>query len=126
MNGNKAVLDSNVIIDFSKGKFDINKLSDNYPYFFVSIISYVELLGYNFMNKNEQIIIENILKHIPIVNIDVPIADVAINYRKKNKIKLPDALILSTASIFGADLITSNVKDFINIDKKINIVNPYI
>ena len=126
MNGNKAVLDSNVIIDFSKGKFDINKLSDNYPYFFVSIISYVELLGYNFMNKKEQIIIENILKHIPIVNIDVTIADVAINYRKKNKIKLPDALILSTASIFGADLITSNVRDFINIEKKINIVNPFI
>lgn len=126
MIGNKAVLDTNVIIDFSKNKLDIRKFSDNYPFLYVSIISYVELLGYNFINKKEQILIENILKQFPIVNVDVAIANVAINYRKKNKIKLPDALIISTAKIVGADLITSNVKDFINIDKKTNKYNKSI
>lgn len=125
MNGNKAILDSNVIIDFSKGKLEINRIAENYPYFYISIISYIELLGYNFANKKEQSLIENILKHLPIINIDLMIANVAINYRKKNKIKLPDALIISTAKILEADLITSNVRDFINIDTKVNIINPY-
>jgi hypothetical protein len=123
---NNAVLDSNVIIDDSKGIISVNLLFENYNILYISIISYIEILGFNFTNSKERAKIENIVNHIPIVNLDIKIADIAINYRKKNKIKLADSLILATAKSVNADLITRNIKDFINIDKTIRIIEPKI
>jgi hypothetical protein len=124
MSGNSAVLDSNVIIDDSKGIISVNRIFENYDFLYISIISYIEILGFNFTNSRERAKIENIIKHIPIVNLDIEIADIAINYRKKNKIKLADSLILATTKSVDADLITRNTKDFINIDKSIRIIEP--
>jgi predicted nucleic acid-binding protein len=126
MSGNSAVLDSNVIIDDSKGIISINKIFDDYDYLYISIISYVEILGFNFTNNKERTKIENILNNIPIVYLDLKIANIAINYKKKNKIKLADSLILATARSVNADLFTRNIKDFINIDKAIKIIEPKI
>ncbi len=124
MNGNSAVLDSNVIIDNSKGIISINNILDKYDFLYISIISYVEILGYNFSNNKEKTKIANILKIIPIIILDINTADIAINYRSKNKIKLADSLILATAKSVNADLITRNTRDFINIDKSIKIIEP--
>lgn len=43
MSGNRALLDSNIIILASKEKIDIEKLFENYDTFFVSIITYMEV-----------------------------------------------------------------------------------
>ena len=126
MNGNSAVFDSNVIIDDSKGIVSINQIIDDYKLFYISIISYVEILGYDFTNNKEKTKIENILKNIPIINLELSIANIAIKYRKKSKIKLADSIILATAKSLNADLITRNTKDFLNIDNSVKIVVPKI
>jgi predicted nucleic acid-binding protein len=124
MNGNRAVLDSNVIIDASKGMVSIQEIVSKYNFLFISIISYIEVLGYQFTNKYEKTLVENIIENIPIVNIDKEIADIAIEYRRKYKIKLPDALILATAKNIQSALLTRNINDFINIDNTIEIIKP--
>ena len=126
MNGNRAVLDSNIIIDASKGIISIKEIVDNYDFLFVPIISYIEVFGYNFSNNEEKIIIEDIIKNIPIVNLDMEIAKIAIDYRKLSKIKIPDALILATAKNLGATLLTRNIDDFKNLDITINVFVPNI
>ena len=60
----------------------------------------------------------------PIVEINKEIADITITYRKKKKIKLPDAFILTTASYLSADLITSNTDDFRDLDENVNVTLP--
>ncbi len=124
MNGNKALLDSNVIIDASKGNISLKSIVDKYESLYTSIICYTEIMGYNFKNEQEKSAIEKILQIIPIINLDKEIADTAIKFRKKTKIKLPDALIIATADKISADLITSNISDFNNLTNKINIVVP--
>lgn len=126
MNGNRAVIDSNVIIDASKGIVSIEEIVAEYDFLFISIISYIEVLGYKFTNINEKSLVENIIENIPIINIDKEIADIAIEYRRKFKIKLPDALILATAKITQSVLLTRNINDFINTDNTINIIKPNI
>jgi len=37
---------------------------------------------------------------------------------------LPDALILATAKHLKADLLTSDISDFQNIDKSVKLVEP--
>lgn len=57
-----------------------------------------------------------------IIPVDMDIARTTIQYRKKRKIKVPDAIILSTAKSLCADLLTDNIRDFQNIDNSVKIV----
>lgn len=124
MSGNRALLDSNVIIDVSKGSISLLEIIDRYDYIFTSIICYVEVLGFNFKSEKEKETIEKLLGMISIVKLDKDIADLTIEFRKKTKIKLPDAMIIATAEIINADLITSNIDDFKNLTNNIRIIEP--
>lgn len=125
MSGNKkAVLDSNVIIDLAKQQISPN-FADHYAELCTSIISYIEVLGYDFgedLAQKEAIM--DWLSSLPVENLSMPIAEYAIEYRKKRKIKLPDALILATARYLEADLLTSNESDFKEVDQNVNIIVP--
>ena len=55
--------------------------------------------------------------------LDEPIIIKAIETRKTYKTKLPDAIIAATALINGLTLISSNIKDFKNI-QGLNLLNP--
>lgn len=54
MNGSKGLLDSNVIIDASKGVISIEDILIRYDFLYASIITYVEVLGFKFENENEK------------------------------------------------------------------------
>lgn len=76
----------------------------------------MEVLGYKFEKSEEKAIITEIVNTFDIINLDHEIANKVIEIREKNKIKLPDAIILATAQSLKADLITNNIQDFPNID----------
>jgi hypothetical protein len=52
------------------------------------------------------------------------VVDKTIHIRRRDKIKLPDAIIAATAIHYGFILITNNTKDFKNI-VELEMVNPY-
>lgn len=58
------------------------------------------------------------------MNLEVAIADIAIDIRSQIKIKLPDALIFATAEYMGIDLITSDIEDFYKIESNVKIIKP--
>jgi len=53
MNGNSALLDSNILIYLSKNELPFSIL-DQFAALFVSVISYMEVLGYRFSNSKEE------------------------------------------------------------------------
>ncbi len=124
MNGNKALLDSNVIIDASKNLISVVDIINSYDMLFTSIICYIEVLGFNFKTETEKNAVERIFKSLSVININREIADFTVELRKKSKIKLPDALIMASAEIIEADLITSNISDFKNHSKNISVITP--
>lgn len=126
MNGNKGLIDSNVIIDATKGKISIEEILKEYDFLYVSIISYVEVLGFKFESESEKSAIHELFREIEIVNLEKGIADIAIEIRSLSKIKLPDALILATAKYMEADLITSDIDDFSKIDIKVKLIKPIL
>ena len=123
MNGNKGILDSNVIIFASKGKIDVEKLLSKYDGFYVSIITYIEVYAFEFQNTAEKDAIDEIFANLEIVEINKEIADQAIIYRKNKskKIKLPDAIILASAKYVNADLLSDDLDDFKNIDSTVEV-----
>ncbi|MBC8385378.1 MAG: type II toxin-antitoxin system VapC family toxin [Candidatus Cloacimonetes bacterium] len=125
MNGNNALLDSNIVIYLSKNILNFDTLASKYEEFYISIITYMEVLGYKFKTQDEKIIISELFAQFEIINIDLSIADTVISIRNNHKIKLPDAIILATAKNSDCDLITRNISDFTKIIKTVNVINPF-
>ena len=123
MSGSKALLDSNVIILASKEEVDVELLLSAYDEFHVSMITFMEVYGFEFANTDEVDLINEIFANLEITEVNIKIAKQAILYRKNKikKIKLPDAIILATAKYLGAELITDDWDDFVNIDNSIVI-----
>ena len=123
MNGNKSILDSNLIIFFSKGKIDLAKLRSRYDTFYVSIITYMEVYAYEFFDESDKDLIDQFFQNVEIVEINKEIVAQAIIYRKNKskKIKLPDATILDSAKYVNADLLSDDWGDFQNIDSAVNV-----
>jgi predicted nucleic acid-binding protein len=125
MSGTKALLDTNLIILLSKRRINVNSLLASYDEFYVSIITYMETYGYEFNNSDEKDLIDAFFELVEVVDVNQSVAQNVILYKtsKKRKIKLPDAIILATAKYLGADLLTDDWDDFVNIDVDVNVRN---
>lgn len=76
MNGiKKALFDTNVIIYASKKTIEINKLLGDYDSFYTSIISYMEVYGYDFTDDAEREIIQALFTSLEVVDLHRDIAD---------------------------------------------------
>jgi predicted nucleic acid-binding protein len=108
MNGDKIFLDSNMIIYLSSGKISVDDLICDKNQYFISIITYMEVLGYKFNSLDEETYIKTLLEMFEIVYIDKIISYKVITLRKMYKIKLPDAIICATALENDAILYTND------------------
>lgn len=83
----------------------------------------MEVYSYDFEKNDEKELIDKLFNALEVIDINKPIAEQAISYRKNKskKIKLPDAIILATATYLGAALITDDWDDFQGIDNQIII-----
>lgn len=118
------LIDTNVLIYLSKKEIEFEKVFSPSDELYMSVITYMEVLGYQFTKNEEKYFIESLCKHIPYIELDSEIVEKVIQIKQKHKIKLPDAIILATAIIGGLDLVTVNVKDFIDIAPNLSILNP--
>ena len=111
---NGFLLDSNIIIRLSKQDGVITEWFNDHEDVAISIITYMEVLGYGFHNKQEEYLVREIILLMDVVYIDENIADCVIELRKSKKIKLPDAIIAATAIQSNMKLVTANSSDFTN------------
>ena len=116
------LLDSNTIIYLSKKLIMIDDILENNSTPLVSVISYMEVLGYCFEDNKQRDFIEKLFSFLEIVYIDEESAIKTIKIREENKIKLPDAIICATALYKKAKLITNDEKLSFLYDK-MNITN---
>jgi predicted nucleic acid-binding protein len=120
--GSRALFDSNIIIYLSKREIPLS-LVDQFDDLCISVITYMEILGFPFADQEEERYIIELISIFTIIYVDQKIADIVVDIRKKNRIKLPDAIISATAISEDVQLVTRNVDDFENINVK--ILNPF-
>ena len=123
MSGKTFILDTNTIVYLSQEKIRITDFASRGDRLCISIISYMESLGYPFKSKEEEIIVKSLCDSCDVFNLTKQSTDKTIEIRKQFKIKLPDAIIAASALVNKAILVTANVKDFKMIDG-ISIINP--
>lgn len=113
--GQGFLIDTNVIIEYLDERLPLKSISfmntviNSVPN--VSIITKIELLGYNAPAKPYELL-TNFMGDAIVLDLTNEVADKSIFIRKSYKIKLPDAIIAATALVNNLTLITRNVTDF--------------
>lgn len=78
----------------------------------ISIITYYEVLNYDFTPEKEEVIKE-FLGKFTVLLLSQEGIDQSLNNCKSRKIKMADNFILATAQVFGLQIVTKNTKDFV-------------
>jgi predicted nucleic acid-binding protein len=105
-----AVFDTNIVIDALNGIIEADTEYKLYEKVLISRITWMEaLVG----EKNDDAKLRDFLNtKFEIIPIELDISETAVQIRRSKRIKLPDAIILATAQIHKAILVTRNTKDF--------------
>jgi predicted nucleic acid-binding protein len=110
MNGIKFCFDTCAIVDFIHRDIDStpwHKDLDTSPQF-VSVIARMEVLSYSGMAGEEELARRRFLSQATVIPLTEAIEEEAIKIRKNTKIRLPDCIIVATAELLGAVLLTSD------------------
>lgn len=126
--GERHLIDTNIAIYFLDGHIPPNAISFlsealNFESN-ISIITKIELLGWNFPNLEKIEINQDFVESSTVYPLDNEVVEKTIELRRKYKIKLPDAIIAATAIVFDFKLISRNDKDFENIEA-LKYINPF-
>src|SRR5699024_2612258 len=114
MSGNSLLVDTNIILYFLNGDDTLIPLLEEND-LIISIITEVELLGYNGLSDRERTNTQDFLNLCTMLNITTDIKERAIPIRRTSRVKLPDALIMATALSLDVPLLTAD-NDFRDIN----------
>lgn len=106
----KALFDTNILIDYLNGIAQAQLELDRAESPMISIITWMEVMAGALPAEESDI--REWLKTFDIVEIDAPVAALAVRIRKERRITLPDAIIWATARVHDALLVSRNLKDF--------------
>ena len=103
--GSLKLLDTNVLIYHLNGQLDhtLGKGS-----FAISILSEIEVLGFKGLSTSDLDHLRNLIADLTVVPIDDAIKEKTIELRSTTNLRLPDAIIVATALVIGADLMTND------------------
>lgn len=117
------LIDSNIIIYAAKPEHQELRrfIARHAPS--VSVISYVEVLGYHRLTEEDRRYFEDFFIAAPILEISADILECATRLRQQRPIHLGDALIGATALVHDLQLLTANTDDFQWISE-LRVSNP--
>ncbi|MBB4228015.1 type II toxin-antitoxin system VapC family toxin [Rhizobium mongolense] len=117
-----ALFDTNILIDYLNAIPEARDELDRYGRRAISIITWMEvLIG---ANPDVEAATRSFLNNFRIIAVDNAIAEGAVRLRQRHRIKLPDAIIWSTADTHALLLVTRNTKDFPGDNPGIRV--PYL
>jgi predicted nucleic acid-binding protein len=105
-----AVFDTNIVIDSLNGVVEADMEYARYERVLISRITWMEILiGAQGDDADLRDFLES---RFEIISLDLMVAEAAIQLRRAQRIRLPDAIIWATARVHAAVLVTRNTKDF--------------
>jgi tRNA(fMet)-specific endonuclease VapC len=114
----RFVLDTNAVVSLLAGNRELAKHLESAEYVGISIISYLEFLAFDGLSDNDRDCFASLCKRVdvvPLLHDDIKLTQMALDLRRKHRMKLPDAIIGATALSRKATLITNDTH-FCNID----------
>lgn len=107
----KAVIDTNILVDFLNGSDKARRELDSFDELYISLITWTEILV-GAKDENEESEIREFLRRFQVYPLDEGVAERAVEIRRTEKMRIPDAVIWATAQHLGLLLVTRNTRDF--------------
>ncbi len=107
ISSDKYLLDTNIVLYILNGDQDLLSFLNN-QYIYISIITEMELLSFHSISKDEFRSLKSFLDELDVTPLDDKVKDVAIEVRKKYKLRLPDSIVAATAVVYDIPLITAD------------------
>ena len=102
--------DTNILIDWLNDRPEAIAELSRYRKHRISRIVWTEILAGESLERRD--VVRQVVAPFDVVELDARIAAAAADIRHRSRMKLLDALILATAQVYVAFLITRNTKDF--------------
>lgn len=117
-----ALFDTNILIDLFRGRVEAKQALEAWPLQnAISLVTWMEVLvGAKKYDQENRTRIA--MSAFNVIGISQDIAERSVALRQEYRMKLPDAIILATAQIYGFELVTRNTRDFAGIA---GVVTPY-
>ncbi|ORJ55840.1 type II toxin-antitoxin system VapC family toxin [Geothermobacter hydrogeniphilus] len=106
----KALLDTNILIDYLNGIEQAREELDRHDRLLVSVITWMEVMVG--ATAEEDAPVRAFLSRFEVVSINPEIAERAVEIRRQTGIRLPDAIIWASAQCEDALLVSRNSRDF--------------
>jgi len=107
MNGFDLVVDTNILIYILAGNQQIAEATRGKK-LIVSFITEMELRSWPSLTQESSQTIKRLLSQCRIIPLNDEIKELAIEIRKKTKLKLPDSIVCSTAIYLGQPLLSAD------------------
>jgi len=107
MSGDSIFLDTNVILYLLNGDKTLAEIIHE-KQVFISFISEIELLSYKGISSKERVAVKKFIDDCTVIDVNSRIKELSIDIRRTNAIKLPDAVIASSASYLNIPLLTAD------------------
>lgn len=106
----KALFDTNVIIDFLNAVPEARRELRRYNAKAISTVTWIEVM----VGADAEVedATRAVLRKFELIELDPPVAELAVGLRRRHNIKLPDAIIWASAKHHRMLLVTRNTKDF--------------
>jgi len=106
----KAVLDTNILIDFLRGLPQARAEMDMYTLRAISVVTWIEVL----VGAEPTALAKTLafLEKFEVIPLDETVAMRAASIRRQHRVKLPDAIVWASADVGSLLLVTRNTKDF--------------
>ena len=118
----RVVVDTNILIDFLSGVDDARRELARHPGASISQVTWMEVLV-GARDDDDARRLKSFLAGFRRVPIDDLVSEIAVEVRRRTRIRLPDALIWASAQRIDGMLVTRNTKDFPGHDPAIRV--PY-
>lgn len=106
----KALLDTNILVDYLNGIVPAKKEIRLYEQALISMVTWMEVMVG--AGREDEATVRAFLDEFHRVSIDELVAEKAVALRRTRRLRLPDAIIRASALRENALLVTRNTKDF--------------
>lgn len=120
MDGNRLLVDTNIVLYALQGDMALAKLLDGQN-LYISFITRIELLSYPKIDQASIDLIEDFLEQVPVVESNPVINADAITLRRATGLEVPDSIIAASARFLGVRLMTAD-KDFKKLDNVLDLL----
>lgn len=111
MNGNRYLLDTNAVIQLFDGNREVEDILNHADFVAMSVVSEFEYLSYDGLTEkdvSEYTAFRNCIQVYDVPSDDSIFTQLVVTARKRNGLKLPDAIIAATARTNNLSVLTAD------------------